>query len=187
MACWRALRQSSVESWDQLIPLPGAAERFDRERLKDLIRELVRNAIAKGEIQLQLPRGKTWKPIQAHQLLESVQKQCEDSIQSLLASLFLAISHAPTEEAERELLEVASGKKRINKRYVRDEAISVIVLAEATPLPVRALLELRYRASGGRVSYTKLINGQVNTIWTEIKDTLPEEVAELIGNEPSKD
>jgi hypothetical protein len=158
-----------------------------RERLKDLIRELVRNAVAKGEIQLQLPRGKTWRPIQSHQLLESVQKQCDDGIQSFLASLFLAISNAPTEEAERELIEVASGKKRINKRYVRDEAISVIVLTEATPPPVRALLELRYRASGGRFSYTKVIDGQVNTIWSEIKDALPEEVAELIYNEPSKD
>lgn len=158
-----------------------------RERLKDLIRELVRNAVAKGEIQLQLPRGKTWKPIQAHQLLDSVQKQCEEGIQSLLASLFLAISNAPTEEAERELIEVASGKKRINKRYVREEAISVIVLTEATPPPVRALLEIRYRTSGGRFSYTKVVDGQVNPIWLEIKDTLPEEVAELICNEPSED
>ncbi|MGB7923489.1 MAG: hypothetical protein WCF57_09610 [Pyrinomonadaceae bacterium] len=153
-----------------------------RERLKGLVREIVRDAIGLGEIALNLAFDQSWKPIRNYQLLEFVQEQCEEDIMGLLGALFLAIETAPTAEAERELIEVVSGKKRVNKWYVREEAISALVLTKGTPLslPIKALIELRYRSDGGRSAYAKVEDGQISSVWKEIDEFLPTEVARLI-------
>jgi len=153
-----------------------------RDRLNSLIREIVRDAVGIGEIALNLSFDQSWKPIRNYQLLEFVQERCEEQILDLLGALFLAIETAPTMEAERELIEVVSGKQRVNKWYVREEAITAMMLSKGTPLslPVKALIELRYRADGGRGAYTKVEDGQISSVWKEIDELLPTEVATLI-------
>lgn len=153
-----------------------------QDRLKTFIREIVRESVAKGDVALQLPGGMAWKPIQTSQLMDSIYEQCGTQFEQLIESLLQAIGSASTEEAERELIELAYGKKRVNKRYLREEAISALVSTDAAPLslPVKALIEIRYRADGGRHPYTKVTNGEISPVWKEIEASLPEEVAKLI-------
>jgi hypothetical protein len=158
-----------------------------QDRLKTFIREIVRESVAKGDITLELPRNVSWKPIQFNQLLDSIYEQCGVQFEYLIGSLLQAISNAPTEEAERELIEIAYGKKRVNKRYLREEAISALVLTDTTPLPLpmKALIEIRYRADGGRHPYTKVMEGEISSVWKEIEASLPEEIVRLIANNNS--
>jgi hypothetical protein len=179
---WLAAGRFNAAQWNAKINLYMC-----RERLKSLVREVIRHAVSKGEIELSLPPDQSWKPIQIHQLLNSAQEQCDDAIEGLLASLFLAIKSAPTEEAERELIEVVSGRKRLNKRYLRDEAILTVVATEGTPLPVpaKALIELRYRVDNGRFQYAKMMNTEISSVWKEIESLLPWEIAKLIAKDNS--
>jgi hypothetical protein len=167
----------SVETNFQLSP----------ERLKSFIREIVREAVAQGEIELQLESGECWKPIQIYQLMDTLFEQCGEQAGQLTHWLTEAISHAPTEEAERELIELAWGKKRVAKRHLRDEAITALLAPGATPLPleVRALMEMRYRVGGGRESFTQIQEGEINSVWNEVRELLPEEVAKLICKDGS--
>jgi hypothetical protein len=151
-----------------------------REQLASFLRKLIRGAISKGEIELKLMPGESWRPIHAPQFLNFVQERCEGHLLRLLGSLFNAIEEAPTEEAERELIEIVSGKRRINKRHVREEAISALVLTDSIQLPIRALIELRYRVDGGRFPYAKLKDGEISSVWREIQEMLPEEISLLI-------
>lgn len=157
------------------------------ERLRTFVREVVRDAVAKGEIELSLPADESWKPIQINQLIDSIYEQCEEEFGRLIGSLLRAIRNARTEEVERELIEVVSGKKRVSKRYVREEAISAVVLTEGTPLPLpaKALIELRYRADGGRYPYAKVEDEEISSVWEEIKESLPVEVTKLIVKDSS--
>jgi hypothetical protein len=151
-----------------------------REQLGSFLRKLIRGAISKGEIELKLMPGESWRPIQSPQLLNFVQERCEGHLLRLLGSMFSAIKEAPTEEVERELIEIVSGKRRVNKRHIREEAISTLVLTDSIQLPIRALIELRYRADGGRFPYTKPMEGRIKSVWKEIEASLPEEIAKLI-------
>lgn len=154
-----------------------------QDRLKTFVREIVRESLSKGDVALQLPGGVSWKPIQTSQLMDSIYEQCGAQFEQLIESLLQAIGNASTEEAERELIDIAYGKKRLNKRYLREEAISALVSADAAPLslPVKALIEIRYRADGGRHPYIKVTNGEISSVWKEIEALLPEEVAKLIA------
>ncbi len=165
----------------------GSDVHLCRERLGNFLRELVWEAVSKREIELSLPIGQSWAPTDARPFLKSVRKQCEKDILNLLRSLFIAITKTPTEEAERELIEVVIGKRRVNKWHDREEAITALVTANGTPLPLpaRALVELRYRADGGRSEYATVEDGVVSSVWKEIKGSLPEEIVKLIGNNNS--
>jgi hypothetical protein len=156
---------------------------ISRERLEDFIREVIKDAVIRGELGLTLPGDdQSWTPIQINELLDSVYEQREEEFRQFVASLSKAVSNAPTKEGERELIEVVSGKKRVSKRYLREEAISAVMITEGTPLPTpaRALIELRYRADGGRASYASAGDGEVSSVWKEIKESLPEEIIRLI-------
>lgn len=156
-----------------------------QDRLKIFVREIVRESLAKGDVALQLPGGVLWKPIQTSQLMDSIYEQCEAQFEQLIQSLLQAISSASTEETERELIELACGKKRVNKRYLREEAISALVSTDAAPLslPIKALMEIRYRTDGGRHPYTKVTNGEISSVWREIEAVLPSEIARLIAKQ----
>jgi hypothetical protein len=154
-----------------------------QERLRSFLRELVWEAVSKGEIELSLPTKGFWRPMEIHQLLDAVQEQCEDDLRRLLRSLFLAIKDASTEEAEREVIEVISGKKPVNNQNSREGAISALVATDSILLPVTALIELRYRADSRRLSYTKAVDGEISSVWRELREALPEEISELITAE----
>lgn len=156
-----------------------------QDRLKTFIREIVRESVAKGDVALQLLGSVSWKPIKTSQLMDSIYEQCGIQFEKLIESLLQAIGNASTEEAERELIELAYGKKRVNKRYLREEAISALVSADADPLslPVKALIEIRYRADGGRHPYTKVTSGEISSVWREVEAVLPSEIAGLIAKQ----
>jgi hypothetical protein len=140
----------------------GSDVHLCRERLSNFLRELVWEAVSKREIELSLPLGQSWSTTEARPFLNSVQKQCQEDILNLLGSLFLAITKTPTEEAERELIEVVTGKRRVNKWHVREEAITALVTTKGTSLslPARALIALRYRVDGGKFPYASLRDGR---------------------------
>ena len=91
-------------------------------------------------------------------------------------SLAEAINSAPTAEAERELIEIVSGKRHVSDREIRDEAISAVMITEGTPLPLpaKALIELRYRSDGGRASYIRVEEDEISSVWREVEESLPE-------------
>ncbi|HWT03144.1 MAG TPA: hypothetical protein VN256_23030 [Pyrinomonadaceae bacterium] len=157
------------------------------DRLTDLVREAVREAVRKEELSLSLPSGESWTPIQVNGLLDSVYEQCQEAFTRFYVALLNAIKNAPTREAERELIEVMSGKKRVSKRYVREDALSVVVLTEGNPLTLQAkvLIDLRYRADGGRSLYAEAQEGEISSVWREIVESLPEEVIRLICEDGS--
>ena len=160
----------------------------NRDRLKRLLRDTIKEAVDKELIEMELPGNESWNPTRSDQLMEHVYRQCTDELQQLITgSIVQAVSKAPTEDAERDLIEVARGKKRVRKRYVREEAVSAIALSKGTilPLPMRALLELRYRADGGRSYYLEVSDGEISPVWHEIAEALPAEIAKLISNDNS--
>ena len=109
---------------------------------------MVRDAVTKEEIGLRLPGDdELWKPIRINQLMDSIYEQCGEEFRKLIELLLKASENAKTEEVERELIEAVSGRKRVSKRYVMEEAISAVALTDGTPLlpPAKALIELRYR------------------------------------------
>lgn len=180
---WLALRRIPESQWT-------AAEDFQigKDRLKSYLRESIRDALDKGSIELELPGNVGFSPTLIDELMDHIDEQCTDDLQTLISrSLLQALSSAPTGEAERELMEVVSGKKRARKRYVRDEAVSALVLTDANPfLPgYKALIELRYKSDGGRHPYTQVMDGKISSVWREIKESLPEEVARLIVEDGS--
>lgn len=157
-----------------------------RERLAGFIRKLVRDAVTQGEVGIVLPGyDEFWKPIHINELLDSIGEQCQEELRHFIASLFKAIDNASTKEAERELIEMVSGKKRGRRKSVRDAAISAVVITEGTPLPLpaKALIELRYRADGGRDWYPNVEDGKISSVWREVKESLPEEIVKLISKD----
>jgi hypothetical protein len=57
-----------------------------------------------------------------------------------------------------------------------------VVLTDSTPLPLpaKALIELRYRADGGRYPYAKVETGEISSVWKELEASLPVEIVKLI-------
>jgi len=148
------------------------------DRMTDLVSEVVRDAVTKEEVYLRLPSGESWTPIQITGLLDSIYEQCQGEFNQFYGALIDAIKNAPTKEAERELIEVVSGKKRVGKMHIREDALSAVVLTEGNPLPLqaKALINLRYRADRGMGLYAGDVDGEISSVWREIEEALPEEV-----------
>lgn len=166
----------------------GVDAQISRERLASFVREEVRDAVARGEVGIILSGDdQSWKPIQINELMDSIYGLCEEEFRRFIESLLKAINNAPTREVERELIEVVSGKKRVKKRYLREEAISAVMSSDGVPLPpqAKALIELRYRADGGRASYASVEDGEISSVWKEIGEALPEEIVRLICDDNS--
>jgi hypothetical protein len=174
---WLASGRFNEAKWAATIKIDTVAD-----RLTDLVREVVREAVRKEEISLSLPSGESWTPIQINGLLDSVYEQCQKAFTMFYVALTDAIKQAPTREAERELIEVVSGKKRVGKRYVREDGLSAVVLTEGNPLPLQAkvLLDLRYRADGGRSLYAEALEGEISSVWRDIEADLPPDIVWLI-------
>lgn len=155
------------------------------DRLTDLVREVVREAVTNKGVYLSLPSGESWTPIQIDGLLDSVYEQYQEAFTRFYVALTNAIKNAPTRETERELIEVVSGKKRVGKRHVREKALSAVVLTSGNPLPLaaRVLIDLRYRADGGRALYAVADHGEISSVWGEIEADLPPDLVWLITTE----
>lgn len=155
-----------------------------REGVKGLLREIVLDAVAREEIALCLPKDEVWKPIEIDSLMVHVYEQCVDRVRLFINELLVeAVRSAPTEESERELVDIVSGKKRVKHRYVRERAVEALTLSKAAPfqLPAIALIEMRYQADKGREFYTELLDDKLSSMWDEVRELLPEEIAKLIS------
>jgi hypothetical protein len=154
--------------------------------VKSLLRNIIKEAVAREEIALYLPKAGTWKPIEVGSLITHVYEQCVYRLRPFIIGLLVeAVRSAPTEESERELVNIVSGRKRVRHRYVRERAVEALTLSETTPftLPAMALIEIRYQADKGRDIYTELSDDKISSVWEEIRESLPEEVAKLISTE----
>jgi len=157
----------------------------NRDRMKSLLKDVVREAVESDDLRLSLT-DENWKPIQFDPLMAHIYEQCVEELQQVITRLLVdALATAPTAEAERELIEVASGKQRVRNRYVREEAVIALASSKSTPmlLPAKALIEMRYLADKGKELYTDLVDGKISSVWDEVKDSLPEEVAKLISTD----
>jgi hypothetical protein len=155
----------------------------NRDRIKSLLKDVIREAIESEDLGLSL-MDETWKPIQLDHLMDYINEQCVDELQQVITRLVTeALSTAPTAEAERWLIEVASGKRRVRKRYVREEAVIALASSKSTPmlLLAKALIEMRYLADKGKELYTELVDGKLSSVWDEVRDSLPEEITKLIS------
>lgn len=154
-----------------------------RHRTMDLLKEIVSEAVTRGQIIFDLPGEDFWQPTGIDQLMEHIYERCEEPLQQLLESLKDAVCSAPAEEAERELVEVATGRKRVSKRHRREAAI--IALSFNIRLPrgaqMSALLCMRYQSDKGRDAYAELVDGEISSVWREVEEELPKEVKKLIA------
>jgi hypothetical protein len=155
----------------------------NRDRIKSLLKDVVKETVESEDLMLSLT-DETWKPIQLDHLMAHIYEQCVDELQQVMTRLLVdALTSAPTAEAERELIEVASGRRRVRKRYVREEAVITLTSSKSSPmlLPARALIEMRYQADKGKELYTELVDGKLSSVWEEVRGSLPEEVTKLIS------
>jgi hypothetical protein len=162
-----------------------AGFQVNRDRIKSLLKDVVREAVESDDLRLSLT-DENWKPIQLDHLTAHIYEQCVKELQQVITRLLVdAFATAPTAEVERELIEVASGKRRARKRYVREEAVIALASSKSTPmlLPAKALIEMRYLADKGKELYTELVDDKISSVWDEVRGSLPEEVAKLISTD----
>jgi hypothetical protein len=154
-----------------------------RERLEDFVREVIKEVADKEGLGLSLPGDdELWRHSRTDELVDWVRAWCREELHRVNESLAEAISRAPTPEAERELIEIVSGGRRVESQEIRDDAISAVMITEGTPLPfpAKALIELRYRSDGGRASYVRVADDEISSVWREIEADLPPDLGRLI-------
>ena len=154
--------------------------------VKNLLKDTIKEAVEKGTISLYLDKGTYWRPLRTEELMEHVLKHCVDDLQQLIReSIIKAISTAPTLETEREIIEVASGKRRCRKRYLREEAVSAVAYSKALSLvwPISVLVELRYRRDKGMCTYVEVLEPRIDVVWQKVEEFLPEEIVKLIDRD----
>jgi len=159
--------------------------RVSPERMQRFIRAFIKDAVMKEEIELELPYNSYWKPIRLNQLLEALYEQSDKLTEYITGWLIKSVNNAPTEEAERELIRIAWGKRRVAKRYLREEAIMAVAENDALPLQIAALLNIRYRVDKGSSLYLDPIEGEISSVWNEIRESLPAEISALICKDNS--
>jgi hypothetical protein len=152
-------------------------------KVKRLLKEVLDEAIEKEKILLSLANDESWKPFDTEELREHIYKSCIENLQQQIReSIVKALSTAPTLVTQREIIEMASGKRRSSKRYVRDEAISIVAFCEANclPWPLGDLIIMRYQRDKGKSPYTEVNEGIIDEVWLNVEGLLPEEIARLI-------
>ena len=162
--------------------------RIKRAGLKGYLQEVVENAIVETEIQLDLDSDELWKPTRIDELMEHIYEQCINELEPLITeSIKRALDTAPTEEAEREVIEVVSGRQRVRKRYIRDRVVDTLTSSDKNLIPYEAkvLAALRYRSDRDRELYTEMADGRISSVWREVEDLLPKEIAKLIVDDDS--
>lgn len=154
--------------------------------LKRVLCEIVQEAVAKEEIILSLDEREFWKPVEIEELMEHLLAQCVGDLQRIIKeSIIRALVTCPTRETEREIVEIAVGKKRSQNRRLRDKAIMMINSTKAFDLlePFGILMMLRYSSDQGRCALVEFWEERIDPVWNHVKELLPEELVRLIGRE----
>jgi hypothetical protein len=174
---WLACGRFTVACWE-VEPEFGIGER----RLLAFLTEVVRDAFRARTVSLELPHADPYVPADAAGLASAINGRCGRGLRLLLAQhLAIAIRGAPTLLAERELVEVMSGRRGATRRG-RREALDAAAFTTANPLRGAAavLLQLRYGARRDVAPYTEVSEGEIDPVWREVEELLPEEVAVLL-------
>jgi hypothetical protein len=154
--------------------------------IKRLLKKVIQGAVETEEIMLSLAGEESWKPIDTKELMEHVYRSCVDELQQLIReSITKALKSAPTFPTEREIIEIASGKRRCRKRYLREEAIFTLIYTRAfeLPWPMEVLINLRYKQDKGKFPYTEMPEARINPVWEKVEKILPEELVNLIDKD----
>lgn len=156
-----------------------------RIRLRRFLASVLSDAFRRHALLLSLPGLSYWEPSAAEELAASVYERCGEALrEEITQRVAEALRHSPTEAAERELIEVACGRRGADLER-RDSAVEAAAYTPALPLGWReaALLDLRYSGSLGREMYTEIDEGKIDRVWREVVELLPPEVAALIPQE----
>jgi hypothetical protein len=154
--------------------------------IRSFLKKVVQGAVEHEEIMLCLAREEFWKPIETEELMEYVYRSCVDELQqSIKESITKAFRSAPTLTTEREIIEIASGKRCCPKRYLREEAIFTLIYTRAfeLPWPMEVLINLRYKQDKGKFPYTEMLEARINPVWEEVEKILPKELVKLIDKD----
>ena len=81
------------------------------------------------------------------------------------------------------LLRSRGVERRIHQSH--PVALEHIYKAARLPLPIIALIEMRYRVDGERESFKQTLEGEISSLWEKVRESLPEEVAKLICQDES--
>jgi hypothetical protein len=161
------------------------------ELIQRFLSEIVREGVEGYEVGLNLTANDLWQPISIDELVDYLSEKCVAEIGHYLRQvLTAAIPTDPTLNAERELIEVIIGKKRV-KRYRRDEAVWRLTASRAIPfkLPLNrsllTLIEMHYQSDQALSFYFDADEGVIDEVWRLVEDSLPEEVLKLIALEES--
>jgi hypothetical protein len=172
---WLEMGRFTTSSWT-LKPQFQVSE----ERARYFITHLVADALGEGAIALSLPRGDGWVTSLSSELINAVYARCGKGLRLLVThTLAETIGGLPTGEAERDLIETLAGRRPSDTRR-RQAAVEAAAFSSASPLPgpARALLELRYGAECRH--FTECWEGEIDPVWREVAELLPDEVAALI-------
>jgi hypothetical protein len=154
------------------------------ENLDRFLHSILREALAQQTLWLDIPHYCQLIPSETKQLMNFVSEQCGPALQRLLTNaLAQAIQDAPTEQAGREVLDIATGQRPARNSLERAIMMSAVTETSANPLPflARVLLELRYREVLEVDPYTTITSeGLLHPAWLEIREFLPVELSRLL-------
>jgi hypothetical protein len=169
--------------------LVGQEFRVDDDRLRQFVTDIVGDAIRDETVALSLPRSDPWAPADIRSLAVALYERIGEDFQRLVTrQITESISLLPTEAAERELIETASGQRPAISPRRKEVTVTAAAFTSASPLPGPAmvLLDLRYRHDASGRPYTELWDGEVDPVWKEIAGQLLAEVAALIPEDESQ-
>jgi hypothetical protein len=174
---WVASGRFTAACWE-VEPEFGVSE----ECLLPFLTSVIRDAFRRRTVALELPHADPWVPADAAPLAAAINERCGEGLRHLLAQhLAIALCAAPTLTAERELIEVMSGGRRATRRR-RQGALDAAAYSTANPLwgSAGVLLQLRYGGEQDIEPYTEVWEGDIDPVWREIEELLPEEVRALL-------
>lgn len=174
---WVASGRFTVAAWEVELDF-----KVSRKCLLPFLISVIREAFRDRTLSLELPHADPWAPADAAQVAAALDERFGEGLCKLLAQyLAHALRSTPTLAAERELIEVASGRKSSTRRR-RKGAVDAAAFTIANPLRGHAavLLHLRYGAGPDVGPYTDVWEGELDSVWWEIEELLPEEVRALL-------
>lgn len=151
--------------------------------LRRFLVRLIREAVENKDIWLEFSGQVTWTPTHVRQLVNFINRRHGTELRQLIAEqITVMIRSAPTEQAERELVALVSGKLQPQRIEVLDEAVACLADTKSSGLPygARVLIELRYQLNKYVSLYTEVDEGIIDAAWKEMAKELPKSVQKLL-------
>jgi hypothetical protein len=155
----------------------------DERLLRRFLKHLILEAAEGKDIWLEFAGKVTWTPTHIGQLVSFIYDRCGAELGQLIAQKIMAvIRSAPTEQAERELMDLISGRLQALWIEVLDEAVACVADTTGSRLAygARVLIELRYKFNRYLSLYTQIDEGSIDPVWKEVADELPKSICKLL-------